>query len=187
VLCSRITNVLTLLDPTNLRTAHMEAPVYWRAPYQAMMSSRQLVEYIVLDIEPLQGAPGSGYGAFAQGGTRWCLAEAQVARKSDFGRNDTVFYTKTHLGHILHPGGWVRSGVVSCHLFATCQIWPSLCSLPDMAVSCSLSDMAISCSLPDMARRDMAKTMCAVGLCYWWSGVSSRCMCLSAVVNYSLA
>jgi nonsense-mediated mRNA decay protein 3 len=104
VLCSRITNVLTLLDPTNLRTAHMEAPVYWRTPFQAMMSSRQLVEYVVLDIEPLQGSAGSGYGAFAQGGTRWCLAEAQVARKSDFGRNDTVFYTKTHLGHILHPG-----------------------------------------------------------------------------------
>uniref|UniRef100_A0A383VQ78 60S ribosomal export protein NMD3 n=1 Tax=Tetradesmus obliquus TaxID=3088 RepID=A0A383VQ78_TETOB len=104
VLCSRITNVLTLLDPTNLRAAHMEAPVYWRTPFQAMMSARQLVEYVVLDIEPLQGAAGSGYGAFAQGGTRWCLAEAQVARKSDFGRNDTVFYTKTHLGHILHPG-----------------------------------------------------------------------------------
>ncbi|KAF6250964.1 hypothetical protein COO60DRAFT_1678393 [Scenedesmus sp. NREL 46B-D3] len=105
VLCSRITNVLTLLDPTNLRTAHMEAPVYWRSPFQAMMSSRQLVEYVVLDIEPLQGAAGSGYGAFAQGGTRWCLAEATVARKSDFGRNDNVFFTKTHLGHILHPGG----------------------------------------------------------------------------------
>lgn len=114
VLCSRITNVLTLLDPTNLRAAHMEAPVYWRTPFQAMMSARQLVEYVVLDIEPLQGAAGSGYGAFAQGGTRWCLAEAQVARKSDFGRNDTVFYTKTHLGHILHPGRLETGGLRIC-------------------------------------------------------------------------
>eukprot|EP00775_Hariotina_reticulata_P007031 gene7031-7245_t len=103
VLCSRVTNTITLLDPTNLRTSVMEAPVYWRQPFQAMMSSRQLVEYIVLDIEPLVGAAAGGYGAFAQGGTRWCLAEAQVARKSDFGRNDKVYYCRTHLGHILHP------------------------------------------------------------------------------------
>lgn len=104
VLCSRVTNTITLLDPTNLRTAYMEAPVYWRTPFTAMMSSRQLIEYVVLDIEPLHGAAAGGYGAFAQGGTKWCLAEAQVARKSDFGRNDTVYFAKTHLGHILHPG-----------------------------------------------------------------------------------
>ncbi len=35
---------------------------------------------------------------------RYQLAEAQVARLSDFGRNDTVFYARTHLGHLLHPG-----------------------------------------------------------------------------------
>jgi nonsense-mediated mRNA decay protein 3 len=99
-----VTNTITLLDPINLRSAVMEAPVYWRQPFQAMMSSRQLVEYIVLDIEPLSGAAAGGYGTFAQGGTRWCLAEAQVARKSDFGRNDKVYYCRTHLGHILHPG-----------------------------------------------------------------------------------
>ncbi len=28
----------------------------------------------------------------------------QVARSSDFGRNDTVYYVRTHLGNILHPG-----------------------------------------------------------------------------------
>eukprot|EP00879_Flechtneria_rotunda_P020112 GHRR01021152.1.p1 GENE.GHRR01021152.1~~GHRR01021152.1.p1 ORF type:complete len:446 (+),score=110.36 GHRR01021152.1:905-2242(+) len=104
VLCTRVANTLTLLDPTNLRSAVMEAPVYWRQPFSTMLSSRQLVEYIVLDIEPLQGVAAGGYGAFAQGGTRWCLAEAQVARKTDFGRNDTVYYARTHLGHILHPG-----------------------------------------------------------------------------------
>jgi len=30
----------------------------------------------------------------------------QVARKSDFGRNDTVFFTRTHLGNLLKPGRW---------------------------------------------------------------------------------
>lgn len=38
------------------------------------------------------------------GGSRYALAEAQVARLSDFGKNDTIFFIKTHLGHILKPG-----------------------------------------------------------------------------------
>ena len=32
------------------------------------------------------------------------LAEAEVARESDFGFNDTIFQTITHLGHVLKPG-----------------------------------------------------------------------------------
>ena len=35
---------------------------------------------------------------------RFALAEATVARASDFGRNDTTFFVRTHLGHVLHPG-----------------------------------------------------------------------------------
>lgn len=104
VLCSRVTSSITLLDPITLRTAVMDAPVYWRTPFKAMLTSRSLVEYIVLDIEPLHGG-GAQYGGSSSGSSgKWCLAEAQVARKSDFGRNDTVFFARTHLGNILHPG-----------------------------------------------------------------------------------
>jgi len=28
----------------------------------------------------------------------------QVAKASDFGRNDKTFLIRTHLGHLLHPG-----------------------------------------------------------------------------------
>ena len=38
---------------------------------------------------------------------RFQLAEATVARASDFGRNDTTYFTRTHLGHVLHPGAHV--------------------------------------------------------------------------------
>jgi len=42
------------------------------------------------------------------GGSRCALADAQVARVSDFGKNDTMFYIKTHLGHILKPGDYAH-------------------------------------------------------------------------------
>ena len=51
--------------------------------------------YVVLDIEPVRGYQNQG---------RWILAEVQVAKESDFGRNDKVYFAKTHLGHLLNPG-----------------------------------------------------------------------------------
>jgi len=32
------------------------------------------------------------------------LLETQVAKASDFGRNDRTFFVRTHLGHLLHAG-----------------------------------------------------------------------------------
>lgn len=96
VLCSRVSNSLFLLDPQTLRSAFIDATQYWRSPYKCLLSSRQLVEYVVLDIES-EPAPGGG---------KLSLAQAQVARLCDFGKNDLMFTVKTHLGHLLNPGDY---------------------------------------------------------------------------------
>jgi hypothetical protein len=67
VLCSRVTNMVALTDPVTLRTVSLDAPAYWRTTFGALASQRQLVEYVVLDIEPL--GPTNG---------KLQLAEAQV-------------------------------------------------------------------------------------------------------------
>ncbi len=38
------------------------------------------------------------------GGQRVFLCGSQVAKASDFGRNDRTFFVRTHLGHLLHAG-----------------------------------------------------------------------------------
>ncbi|KAF2310152.1 hypothetical protein GH714_006759 [Hevea brasiliensis] len=38
------------------------------------------------------------------GNRKYNLADAQVARKCDFGKNNNIFYIRTHLGHILSAG-----------------------------------------------------------------------------------
>jgi nonsense-mediated mRNA decay protein 3 len=98
VLCMRVSNSLLLLDPQNLRNAYVDASQYWRVPYRPLLSSRQLVEYVVLDIEHDRGV-GSSSGKFA-------LADVQVARIADFGKNDTTFSGRTHLGHLLKVGDY---------------------------------------------------------------------------------
>jgi nonsense-mediated mRNA decay protein 3 len=51
---------------------------------------QDLVEFIVLDIEPQAGKKG-----------RFVLAEATIAPAADM---DKTYYVKTHLGALLHPG-----------------------------------------------------------------------------------
>lgn len=96
VLCMHVSNSVLLLDPQTMRTAYMDANQYWRSAFRPLLSSKQLVEYIILDIETEPGvASHSG---------RYTPAEVQVARKSDFGKNDTTFTARTHLGHLFNVG-----------------------------------------------------------------------------------
>jgi nonsense-mediated mRNA decay protein 3 len=63
-----------------------------------VLTSRQLVEYVVLDVDPSSAtgdatAPRFGYRT----------AYAQVVRASELGKNDAVVTVRTHLGHLLRP------------------------------------------------------------------------------------
>ncbi|AGO12638.1 AaceriAER299Cp [[Ashbya] aceris (nom. inval.)] len=93
VLCSKVSNTLQFLDPTTLQTADVPASVYWRTPFNNLADVSQLIEFIVLDVEPTGDVRG-----------RWVLADITVARASDLGVNDQVYYVRSHLGAICHPG-----------------------------------------------------------------------------------
>ncbi|XP_020698414.1 60S ribosomal export protein NMD3-like [Dendrobium catenatum] len=99
VLCTKVSNSIALLDPFTLRSAYLDAKQYWGSPFKALLSSRQLVEYIILDVEMESSE-------ISVGGSKYALAYAQVARVSDFGKNDNIFTVRTHLGHLLNPGGY---------------------------------------------------------------------------------
>jgi nonsense-mediated mRNA decay protein 3 len=93
VLCTKISSMIHVIDPNTLQTGEITSPVYWKAPFRSVCTARQLIEFIVLDITPLNVEHG-----------RYSLAEAQVARTTDMGQNDTVYFTRTHLGRVLKPG-----------------------------------------------------------------------------------
>lgn len=99
VICTKVTNSIALLDPLTLRHCFLDADQYWRSSFKSLLTSRQLVEYIVLDVEVVSSEVNVG-------GSKYVLADAQVARMSDFGKNDTIFSIRTHLGHLLNPGDY---------------------------------------------------------------------------------
>ncbi|KAJ1927746.1 ribosome-binding protein [Tieghemiomyces parasiticus] len=96
-LCSRVSNNLNLIDPSTLTHAEVQNSLYWRTPFTTLLTSRELIEYYVFDVELLGPASGK----------RYALADVTVARSSDFGSNDTTFHTRTHLGRFLNPGDTV--------------------------------------------------------------------------------
>ncbi|WRT63701.1 uncharacterized protein IL334_000624 [Kwoniella shivajii] len=104
-ICSRVGNTIHLLDPMTLQQTDVTAPVYWRQPFDSLATVTDLVEFIVLDVEP--SGPIRG---------KYVLADAQIVRSSGNGNNnvddegmgdDGIFHTRTHLGGILQPGDTV--------------------------------------------------------------------------------
>ncbi|KAF1955837.1 NMD3-domain-containing protein [Byssothecium circinans] len=102
-LCYRIGTSVNLIDPSTLQTAEVDTAIYWRTPFRPLADVQELVEFIVLDIEPLGAQKGRNF-----------LAEATVSRASDMA-SDSTYYTRTHLGAILNVG----DSVLGYHLSGT--------------------------------------------------------------------
>jgi len=102
----RITNTIKLIDPATLQMADLGADKYWRDPFTALCSQPELVEFLVLDIEP---TGTMAHGMHGQTNARFASADAQVSplNAPTFGESDAVYHTRTHLGNILQPGDTV--------------------------------------------------------------------------------
>eukprot|EP00640_Fibrocapsa_japonica_P003538 CAMPEP_0113942132 /NCGR_PEP_ID=MMETSP1339-20121228/7901_1 /TAXON_ID=94617 /ORGANISM="Fibrocapsa japonica" /LENGTH=303 /DNA_ID=CAMNT_0000946479 /DNA_START=217 /DNA_END=1125 /DNA_ORIENTATION=- /assembly_acc=CAM_ASM_000762 len=90
-LVRRLTSVLHLTNLHTFASFEVGSDRYWRAASSSpkpavLLTARCLVEFVVLDLTPTP--------------TRDCpqLAEVEVARSSDFGRNDRTLLLTTHLG-----------------------------------------------------------------------------------------
>lgn len=96
VLCSKISNTVQFIDPATLQIADVSAQVFWRNPFPSLADVSQLIEFIVLDVDPTAIVKG-----------KRVLADITVARAADLGVNDQVYYIRSHLGAICHAGDTV--------------------------------------------------------------------------------
>ncbi|KAF2754628.1 nonsense-mediated mRNA decay protein 3 [Pseudovirgaria hyperparasitica] len=103
-LCYKVGTFINVLDPSTLQTSEISTNIYWREPFKSLADSQELVEFIVLDIEPLGKHNG-----------RYTLAEATVVRADDMAGGSQEYFVKTHLGAIVHPG----DSVMGYHLTNT--------------------------------------------------------------------
>ena len=102
LLCYKIGSSIYLLDTQTLQTADVSSKMFHRSPFTPLADAKQLTEFIVLDMETTPIQKG-----------KWRLCEATIARAADLGHNDNTYFTRTHLGHLLHPGDSVMGYQVS--------------------------------------------------------------------------
>lgn len=101
VICIRIGTSVRVLDPTTLQTADISCNVYWRSPFNSLLSYKQLTEFMVLQSEPVESAKDTNAS------TQLCLADVWVTRTSEIGLNDAQYHCRSHLGHLLKAGDLV--------------------------------------------------------------------------------
>ncbi|KAK0088365.1 hypothetical protein PV325_012263 [Microctonus aethiopoides] len=100
----RTTNSLHLIDVSSGQIAEVNATVYWRYPFNSICNPKQLTEYIVMDIEPINFKDRKvfpGQGAIS---TKHVIADVWLIKASELGINDNTIHARTHLGHVLKPG-----------------------------------------------------------------------------------
>lgn len=111
LVCLRVATSLHFVDPNTLQQVEMQASSYWKSPFEPLCTHRNLVEFIVLDVEDScvydskmddQETTQTMTTTFKR--KTLALANMIVARVDDFGRSSQTFSVRTHLGHLLKPG-----------------------------------------------------------------------------------
>lgn len=119
--CTRVGNSLHLLHPSTLQSCELIASTYWRAPFDPLATAFDLLEFVVLDVEPSGNTRGKLVMADAQvalSGAFRSTGAYEDDRMMDYetaASTNQIFHTRTHLGGILQPG----DAVMGYHLSNT--------------------------------------------------------------------
>lgn len=106
LICLRISNVITLIDPSTLQVADVTATQYWRTPFNSLCQPRQLSEFYIINVEDV-GDVVKSTGA-KRISRKHRLADAWVVPSNQVGvSNVEPICTRTHLGLLLKPGDLV--------------------------------------------------------------------------------
>ncbi|KJH42563.1 NMD3 family protein [Dictyocaulus viviparus] len=104
-ICLRVSNVISLIDPSNLQMADIQAATFWRDPFDSLCTYKQLSEFYVLDVEIVDLDRKAGHGYVSK---KHVLADVWLVRSNQVGSSDAqTFSARTHLGHLLNPGDLV--------------------------------------------------------------------------------
>jgi len=102
-LVSKMASMLQLLDVINQKTYSIDADTYFSYSFKPIATRKQLQEFIILNIEPLDAKAErmSTHVSRVDEAAAYQYADLELQKLCDFGQNDTRYYAKTHLGNIL--------------------------------------------------------------------------------------
>ncbi|KOC66748.1 60S ribosomal export protein NMD3 [Habropoda laboriosa] len=109
----KITNSIHLIDVSSGQIAELNATLYWRHTFNSICNPKQLIEYTVMDIEPIKLKDRKFFPGQGTISNKHVIADVWLVKSCDLGINDSLIHTRTHLGHILNPGDTVLGYALS--------------------------------------------------------------------------
>lgn len=100
----KVAQSVHLIDPNTCQFVDINATTYFKAPFQSLCRQRDLVEYTVINLEPIlqkDRQTFSGQGKISQ---KHILADCWVVKTSELGVNEDTIHCRTYLGHVLSVG-----------------------------------------------------------------------------------
>ncbi|XP_049870141.1 60S ribosomal export protein NMD3 [Pectinophora gossypiella] len=106
-LVQSVTSSIHLIDANSGQVCDISGTVYWRNPFTPICNPKQLVEYIVMDIDILKEHEKKSFPGQGMVSNKHVIADVWVVKASELGLDVSPVHTRTHLGHILKPGDTV--------------------------------------------------------------------------------
>jgi len=93
-ICTKLQNTVTLTNPFTGESANLHESKYWANQFTAVATSREMIEFLVIDVFPLDYSANDATS----------IREVEVARMGDLESNDERFILISHLGGLMQPG-----------------------------------------------------------------------------------
>uniref|UniRef100_A0A1A9WFW7 60S ribosomal export protein NMD3 n=1 Tax=Glossina brevipalpis TaxID=37001 RepID=A0A1A9WFW7_9MUSC len=102
-LVHKVSSCAHLIDPLSGQQAELDANHFFRCPFEAICNPRQLLEYIVMDIELIR-LPRKRECSSTQR-----IFDVWLIKATQLGLNEHTVHTRTHIGHLLNVGDSVMA------------------------------------------------------------------------------
>jgi len=103
-LIHKVATGIHLIDPLTAQISEISGQAYFRNPFESICDPKQLVEYVVMDVEIIFDKDRKHYPGQGQISFRHVLCDIWVVRASELGINENSVHTRSHLGHLLKVG-----------------------------------------------------------------------------------
>jgi len=101
----KVAQVLHLIDPNTCQFTEISATTYYKAPFLALNSFKDLVEYTVINIEPILAKDRTSFSGQGKVSHKHVLADCWVTKTSELGMEDgDGIHCRTFLGAVLNIG-----------------------------------------------------------------------------------
>jgi len=104
VVVHKVAQVLHLIDPDTCQFVDINATTYFKAPFTALNTFKELVEYTVINIEPILTKDRNTFSGQGKISSKHVLADCWVTKTSELGMSDDSTHCRTFMGAILNIG-----------------------------------------------------------------------------------